>query len=49
MQQRIIDPPKKQWDLLPTPLTPGEREVFELFDANLPPEWEMYIQPILMA
>ena len=47
MQQRIIDPPKKQWDLLPTPFTPGEREVFELFDAKLPSEWEMYIQPHL--
>ena len=47
MQQRIIDPPKDQWDRLPTPLTPGEREVFELFTETLPPEWEMYIQPYL--
>ena len=47
MQQRIIDPPKDQWDRLPTPLTPGEREVFELFKEMLPLEWEMYIQPHL--
>ena len=47
MQQRIMDPPKDQWDRLPTPLTPGEREVFELFKEELPLEWEMYIQPHL--
>ena len=47
MQQRIIEPPKDQWDRLPTPLTPGEREVFELFKEALPLEWEMYIQPHL--
>ncbi|MYC77473.1 AAA family ATPase [Candidatus Poribacteria bacterium] len=47
MQQRIIDPPEDQWNRLPTPLTPGEREVFELFKEVLPLEWEMYIQPHL--
>ena len=47
MEQRIIDPPKDQWDRLPTPLTPGESEVFELFKEMLPLEWEMYIQPHL--
>ena len=47
MPQRIIEPPKDQWDLLPTPFTPGEREVFELFDFKLPLEWEMYIRPHL--
>ncbi len=47
MQQRIIDPPKDQWDRLPTPLTLGERKVFELFKETLPLEWEMYIQPHL--
>ena len=47
MKQRIIDPPKDQWERLPTPFTPGEREVFELFKETLPPEWEMYIQPHL--
>lgn len=44
---RIIDPPKDQWDLLPTPLTAGERQVAKLFDAKLPFEWEMYVQPHL--
>ena len=47
MQQRIIDPPKDQWHRLPTPLTPGENKVYNLFDAGLPLEWEMYIQPHL--
>ena len=47
MQQRVIDPPENQWDLLPTPFTLGERKIFELFRTMLPPEWEMYIQPHL--
>ncbi|MDE0017856.1 MAG: NERD domain-containing protein [Candidatus Poribacteria bacterium] len=47
MQQRIIDPPKDQWHRLPTPLTSGENKVYNLFDAGLPPDWEMYIQPHL--
>ena len=47
MQQRIIDPPENQWERLPTPLTFGERSVFELFNTVLPFEWEMYIQPHL--
>ena len=47
MQQRIIDPPKDQWHRLPTPLTSGENKVYNLFDARLPLEWEMYIQPHL--
>lgn len=47
MQQRIIDPPKDQWDRLPTPLTSGENRVYNLFDAGLPLDWEMYIQPHL--
>ena len=47
MQQRIIDPPKDQWYRLPTPLTDGENKVYNLFDAGLPLEWEMYIQPHL--
>jgi len=45
--KRIMDPPKDQWDRLPTPLTPGEREVFEMFNGKLFREWEMYIQPHL--
>ena len=47
MQQRIIDPPKDQWNLLPTPLTPGEDKIYNLFDNSLSLEWEMYIQPHL--
>ena len=47
MQQRIIDPPKDQWHRLPTPLTSGENRVYNLFDAGLSLEWEMYIQPHL--
>ena len=47
MQQRIIDPPENHWERLPTPLTTGERTVFELFKKTLPLEWEMYIQPHL--
>ena len=47
MQQRIIDPPKDRWHRLPTPLTSGENEVYNLFDVGLPLEWEMYIQPHL--
>ena len=48
MQQRIIiDPPKDQWDRLPTPLTHGEEMVYNLFNDKLPLEWEMYIQPHL--
>ena len=45
--RRTINPPKDQWDLLPTSLTTGERAVAELFDAELPSEWEMYVQPHL--
>ena len=45
--RRYIEPPKDQWDLLPTKLTKGERAVAELFDAKLPPAWEIYIQPHL--
>lgn len=44
---RIVDPPKGQWDLLPTELTAGERKVAELFDDKLATEWEMYVQPHL--
>ena len=47
MQQRIIDPPKDQWNRLPTPLTPGEDKIYNLFDNGLSLEWEMYIQPHL--
>ena len=44
---RIIDPPRDQFGELPTPLTPGERQVIDLFDQKLPAEWEIYVQPHL--
>ena len=40
---RHINLSKAQWNSLPS----DEREVFELFDKKLPPEWEMYIKPHL--
>ena len=47
MEHRIIDPPRSQFERLPTPLTPGERQLIDFFDEELSPEWEMYIQPHL--
>ena len=44
---RLIDPPRQQHDKLLTPLTDGERQVIDLFDANLQPEWKIYVQPHL--
>lgn len=44
---RIIDPPREQFKKLPTPLEAGERKVIDLFDRELSPEWEIYIQPHL--
>lgn len=44
---RFISPPRNQLDKLRQPLTDGERIVFELFDAHLPTEWEIYLQPHL--
>jgi hypothetical protein len=44
---RVIDPPREQHDKLLTPLTDGERRVIDLFDAQLQPEWEIYVQPHL--
>ena len=43
MEHRTIDPPRSQ---LPK-LTPGERQLIDLFDEVLSPKWEMYIQPHL--
>ena len=40
---RRINPSKEEWELFPS----DEREIFELFDNKLPPEWEMYIKPHL--
>lgn len=44
---RFVSPPVNQFDKLRQPLTDGERIVFELFNAHLPIEWEIYIQPHL--
>lgn len=44
---RTVSPPGAQIGQLRTPLTPGEKRVFHFFDANLPKEWEIYVQPHL--
>lgn len=42
---RIVSPPQNEFDRLRQPLTSGEKQVFELFDSYLAPEWEIYVQP----
>lgn len=44
---RFVSPPINQFDKLRQPLTDGERIVFDLFNAHLPIEWEIYLQPHL--
>ena len=44
---RIIEPSRDRIDQLLTPITDGERRVIDLFDQNLPAEWEIYVQPHL--
>ena len=44
---RFVSPPLDQLDKLRQPLTPGERMVVDLFHAELPEDWEIYIQPHL--
>ena len=44
---RFVSPPINQFDKLRQPLTEGERIVFDLFNAHLPIEWEIYLQPHL--
>lgn len=44
---RFVSPPKSQFHKLRQPLTSGEKLVFEFFDAHLPEDWEIYIQPHL--
>ena len=44
---RIMDPSRDKLDQLLTPLTEGERKVIDLFDQQLPAEWEIYVQPHL--
>jgi hypothetical protein len=45
--ERIVSPPKSEFDKFRTPLEPGEICVFEFFDSYLDPEWEIYLQPHL--
>lgn len=44
---RIISPPKSDWDKLRQPLEVGERKFIEYLDENLHRDWEIYIQPHL--
>lgn len=44
---RLICPPRESLADLRTPLTPGERHIFEFFYQRLPETWEMYVQPHL--
>ncbi len=44
---RFVSPPINQFDKLRQPLTEGERIAFDLFNAHLPIEWEIYLQPHL--
>lgn len=44
---RIISPTRDDISTLRQPLTEGERKVLEVFDAELDPAWEIYIQPHL--
>jgi hypothetical protein len=44
---RIISPPKSDWDKLRQPLEKGERKFIEYLDENLHINWEIYIQPHL--
>lgn len=44
---RIISPPKSDWDNLRQPLEAGERQFIEYLDENLHRNWEIYIQPHL--
>lgn len=45
--RRVISPSREDLATLRQPLTPGERKVLELFDEELDPSWEIYIQPHL--
>ncbi len=42
---RVIHPPLAASQSFRQPLTRGERAVLELFHRELPPKWEIYIQP----
>lgn len=47
LTQRLIEPPLEELSKLRQELTPGERQVFEFFNKNLDPKWEIYVQPHL--
>ncbi len=47
LPQRLIEPPLEELSKLRQELTPGERQVFEFFNKNLDPKWEIYVQPHL--
>jgi hypothetical protein len=44
---RVLHPARSEFASLRTPLTPGEQRVIDVFDANLTPDWELYVQPHL--
>lgn len=44
---RFVSPPSDQLHQLRQPLTKGEQIVYDFFYANLPTEWEIYVQPHL--
>jgi hypothetical protein len=44
---RRVSPPKSELSKLRTPLTAGEKQVFEFLDECLSPDWEIYVQPHL--
>lgn len=45
--ERVISPPKIDWDKLKQPLERGEKKFIDYLDQHLPKEWEIYIQPHL--
>lgn len=45
--ERLIYPPPAAYSGLRQPLTVGEEQVLQLFDRQLPPKWEIYVQPHL--
>lgn len=40
---RLISPPRCEWDSLRQPLEEGERRFLEYLDENLGEGWEIYI------
>ncbi len=44
---RVISPPLSEINKLRQPLTDGEKITLQYLDQNLPPAWEIYIQPHL--